>query len=474
LTINHLPDEVLLEIFDLCRQDFDDPFWWEGWREHYRWFDLAHVCRKWRAIMSGSACRLDLGIHVDPKKPDHIETFLSGPWPIFIDYESRSSDITGNGLWRMLDILRHHDRVREIAFAGTSADLDKFVNVANCPFPMLEGLHFYVTVDCGFKLPDAFLRGPDLSILHLRCLTLSHVTLPSISGFLMSATALTELDLGLHINTVDPSPEMTLLTCLPGMPSLHRLDLSIFSISHFIHNFAPQPSPGKETVLLSKLKRFHYVGPWVLLDVLLAGLSAPSLQDFNIGFDHNIPAIVYLPRFISEIEEHYYAAHVAFRGRSRLLLLTHVEYISRGRPGFSSTRHSSLLESPESIESIMRMSEALFARLVTVEELRVTFDYSYSVNGIPWRRFLRQFPNVKGLRIGSAKTDCIAQNLQEGPGDHLAFLPALEEIELGKIPLLTEESRQSELAAFEPFVSARQQAGRPVKVFCSGINNGGF
>jgi hypothetical protein len=41
----------------------------------------------------------------------------------------------------------------------------------------------------------------------------------------------------------------------------------------------------------------------------------------------------------------------------------------------------------------------------------------------------------------------------------------LEEIELFRDPLVTHESqREPELAAFRPFISARQQAGRPVNV----------
>ncbi len=46
------------------------------------------------------------------------------------------------------------------------------------------------------------------------------------------------------------------------------------------------------------------------------------------------------------------------------------------------------------------------------------------------------------------------------------MLPALEEIELCMAPDITESQRASKLAAFQPFVSTRQQAGRPVKISC--------
>jgi hypothetical protein len=56
------------------------------------------------------------------------------------------------------------------------------------------------------------------------------------------------------------------------------------------------------------------------------------------------------------------------------------------------------------------------------------------------------------------------------PQDHevpdLAFMPALEEIEVRLCPDSTPEHGEAiELAAFQPFVSARQKAGHPVKGF---------
>jgi hypothetical protein len=111
-----------------------------------------------------------------------------------------------------------------------------------------------------------------------------------------------------------------------------------------------------------------------------------------------------------------------------------------------------------------------------VEELRITcITFARTGAAIPWREFLQHFPRLKALRTKGANNYCIARALLQDhgdPDDGLAFLSTLEEIELGKNPLLTDESRLScqcghELAAFETFVSARQQVGRPVKVFFS-------
>jgi hypothetical protein len=86
-----------------------------------------------------------------------------------------------------------------------------------------------------------------------------------------------------------------------------------------------------------------------------------------------------------------------------------------------------------------------------------------------WRQFLMQFPSVKVLRMyGDHKASSnhgIACALHYDHGGHnLAFLPALEEIELCLGPGLTPAGCAPVLAAFKPFVSARQQAGLPVKI----------
>ncbi|KAF8484019.1 hypothetical protein DFH94DRAFT_334845 [Russula ochroleuca] len=457
--INHIPDEVLLEIFDSYRQAIDS--YDHQWRKRHMWISLTHVCRKWRAVVFASASRLDLGITVGPEKPDHIKTILSGPLPISIDYRHMYKNITDSALWRIHAALRHHDRVREISFEGTGANFDKFIKATNCPFPSLESLVLHFRYCYESKLPDTFLRGPNLSDLHLRRLGLKHVSLTSISGFLLSATALA--DLSLVIDTAfNPSSETSLLACLQGMPSLCHLNLTISSES------PSQPSIPKDIVLLSKLIRFRYGGHSVFLDTLMAGLSAPSLNYVGIRLSDEIwPPSVHLPRFINEMKERYHAVHVYFKNRGfRLLLLTRSECINQHMPG---VKLGPFLR--RSSDSTIRMSCALSMKFTTVEELRLAFDNTdddLSENFIAWRTFLQQFPSLKTIETDDADNYSIARILDQDHGNphELSFLPVLEEIDLGQQPF-HESQRGPELAAFESFVSARQQAGRPVKVFFS-------
>ena len=451
MTINHLPDEILLEIFDYYRQSFDP--YDHHWRENYAWLNLTHACRKWRGVMVASSSRLDLGVTVGPQKPDHVKTILSGPLPIFFDYRSMYGDMTGRAIWRMRAALEHHhDRVREIAFGGASTNFDKFFKATSKrAFPMLESL-----ILCGWKpeVPDTFLGGPDLSDLHLRRLKLSGFSLETISRLLSSATSLT--DLSLDINTVSPSPEASLLAFLQGMRHLRSLNLSILLCP--LDSQSPLSTSG-DIVLISQLTHFRYVGHSIFFNAFLARLSTPSLQDVNIRFIDWTwpPPIVYLPQTINVIEEHYHVAEVAFLGLEfRLLLLTASEYIRHCKPRFELSL--SLEYFPR---SIMQVSGALSTRLTTVEELRIVFgNECYWIGNVPWHNFYQQFPSVKVLRMEGAYAYCIARTLNQDhgePGD-LVLLPALEEIKLGN---------ESQLVAFGSFVTTRQQAGRPVKVILS-------
>jgi hypothetical protein len=136
-----------------------------------------------------------LGITVGPTKPGHIKTILSSTLPIFIDYKYVNKDF-GSALWRMRAALKHRDRVREISLEGIVEFEDKFFGeffkATQCTFPVLESLSLCFGNNYQPNLPNTFLRGPDLSNLHLRRLKLERATLASISGFLLSATALTE------------------------------------------------------------------------------------------------------------------------------------------------------------------------------------------------------------------------------------------------------------------------------------------
>ena len=413
--------------------------------------------------MFASSSRLDLGITVGPKKPSHIKTILSSPLPIFVEYKSiYPEDITGSALWRMRAALRHCDRVREITFEGWSgADFGNFIRATNYHFPALESLVLGVPNGNELDIPATFLRGPDQLNLRLRRLRLCGASLPSVSGLLLSATALTDLTLKVSSNAavIDSLQASLLLTCLQGMQCLRSLDLTT---PYYPKDYWPQLSTPKDIVPLSKLTRFHYSGPAISLNNLMSGLSAPSLQDSRFVFCVQFP-LFYLSRVIDNLREEFRSVSVTFDIQYfHLLSSIHLGRVDHFKPSFRFIANFS----PDSINSTPS------TKLAMVEELALFFP---TLNITQWqqvsllREFLRQFRSVRVLRVDPFMGE-VALSLQQDDGD--VILPVLEEIECSisrssRYSYSDEEYRRratEAIAAFEPFVSARERAGCLVKV----------
>jgi hypothetical protein len=424
------------------------------------WLNLTHVSRRWRAVVFASPSHLDLSITVGPIKPVHIDTIWSSFLPILIDFKCMYQEMTNSALWRMCAALEQRDRVRGISFEGSIGWFDEFFKATDCNFPILESLVLRCEYHKELDLSDTFLGGPDLSNLHLRRLKLDRVSLSSVSRLLLSTSSLTDLSLRFDI-ALGTSTETPLVACLQGMTCLSRLELSI------PHKSPSLCSTPQDIVSLSKLTYFHYAGHSVFLDAIVAGISAPSLQDFTMTFiGGSLVPNVHLTRFISEMEQNYRTVHVIFYEEVfRLSLLTHSDIINL----LPTSIHSRIPKwSPE---SILRMSGSLSSKLTTVEELCIAFAFAEMAveDYVLWRQFYQLFPSVKVLHTDGANFDCIAYTLLrdcEEPDDVLTYLPALEEIEIGHGEFWGRQSRsKSELAGFKPFISARQRAGHPVKVF---------
>jgi F-box-like len=468
--INRLPDEVLLEIFDLYRQSIINQYDYQ-WRKKYGWFNLAHVCRRWHAAMFASTSRLDLNIVVGPEKPSHIKTILSGHLPILIDYSDPygpSGIITASALWRMHAALRHRNRVREISFGGYGVTFKKFIKATNYHFPALESLVLSFPRfprDHGEPdIPATFLRGPDRPDLPLRRLGLYDASLASVSGLLLSATALTDLTLSVNAADLGPSEASLILTCLQGAQCLRSLDLSA---PYGFPDFRSQDSIAtpKDIVPISKLTRFQYYGPTTFLNDLMSGLSAPSLQDVCFVLCKKSP-LLYLSRVIDDVSEEFRSVSVTFEmDYFYLLSSTHPGEIDHSKPA---SFRLNVNYSPYSISSI---NSTPFTKLAMAEELTLNNLDFPSSNRTRWehvfslREFLRQFRSVRVLRVNPFVQN-VGLYLKQDDGE--AILPVLEQVELSitsRSNICSDEEYQRRVAealtAFEPC----ERAGRLVKVY---------
>lgn len=361
--------------------------------------------------------------------------------------------MTAKDKGRLLSALKRPNRIRGIDLTIYTTEFDKFFKATKCPFPALESLALRNKDDQVLEIPATFLKGTNLH-QRLRSLKLHPISLTSISRLLSSATALT--DLSLKINSYRQVPDLLhLLSQLQGLPYLRHLHLDI----HCFMDYLGQLTEPKESFPLAKLTSFDYYGHSAFLDILTMGFEAPSLQDVDIDLydqTQTLPHIPHLPQFINDVGEHYHAVQVVLdRDYFNFSLLARAEDVGDYSPRFR-------LRSPHFRNWIMEITSMFSAKLPTMEELLITFKVAWEPEEvIPWRTFLEQFPSVKEFRIQGANDHRIASALQHG-GPNLSFMPALERITFCTASYVADHS--SELAVFQPFVSARQQAGRQVQV----------
>jgi hypothetical protein len=414
--------------------------------------------------MFASSSRLDLCFVLKPRMGGNLNTIMSHhspPLPIDIDYSnSEYQALKPKDMGRMVAALKRPDRIRRIALAGKTSHLDKLFKTTKCPLPALESLELELRTGLiALNIPATFLKGSDL---RLRTLKLHNIFLPSIERLLSSAPALSSLSL-VYYSKVGPEPAMSyLLPYLQGIPCLRHLDLKI---SCYIDNLA-QPTESPKMFALSKLTSLRYSGRSAFLNTLIAGFAAPSLREVNIWLcDLTLPPIPHLSRLIEDIGEHYYAFKVILkRDYFSFFLLSR----SDGDGDHSPCSRLSSFRFPDFAESMMQMSSAFSAKFSTIQELivvsRHTPDASEEV--IPWQRFLLQFPGVKSVVFEGTNYLRIANSLpRDHGGPDIAFMPVLEKIKLCTHSFYRPETQHApEQAAFERFVSARQQAGLPVKV----------
>ena len=187
ISIDTLPDEALLAIFDFClggHQDLEDIKTWQS---------LIHVCRRWRSIVFGSPRRLNLRIAGTPKTPVRD---LLGVWPdLPIVIRDTYTIDPIEGLYNIIALLEHSHRVCKIHLGVPSSHFEEVSAAMEVPFPELTELEL-TSYDLVGRVPadsvlrDSFLGG---SAPHLRRLALTNLLFPGLPKLLLSATHLVEL-----------------------------------------------------------------------------------------------------------------------------------------------------------------------------------------------------------------------------------------------------------------------------------------
>jgi hypothetical protein len=191
MTINNIPNEVLLEIFDRYRHTFGDQLGSERtWNNKNGWFKLAHVCHNWRSIVLASPSRLRLRLYFNSNTPTRAVVLQSlSHLPIIVNYS--------NVIWkgdapkRFTSALRYPNRVCRIAIRASS-NASGITEALDIPFPALESLDLINKYSVKRVLRSPYFMTSIQSLRHLR---LDHMSLTSTSPLLSVTKSLVELTL---------------------------------------------------------------------------------------------------------------------------------------------------------------------------------------------------------------------------------------------------------------------------------------
>ena len=274
-TIDMLPDNVLLEIFDLYRittQTYDlSPIIWS-------WCLLVHVCRRWRQILFASPHRLNLKIHCTFRTV-RVDLGIWPAFPIVIDWGHFIFERSRSSIGNVVAAMKHTDRVCFINLGIEGSELERIAKAVQKPFPVLTHLEIRSINRTAPALPAGFLgeSAPCLQKIHLQ-----GIPFPALPTLLLSASDLVTLEL----DKIPPTGYISPKAMVVGLTALHKLEIFVIQFqsasprSGRIHLSRP---PTTRTVLPA-LTSFQFRGASEYLEDLVARIDTPKLNQITIYF----------------------------------------------------------------------------------------------------------------------------------------------------------------------------------------------
>jgi hypothetical protein len=461
--IDPLPDDVFLEIFDLCLRDPTDyPV-----KRTREWITLVHVCQRWRRIIFASPRRLDLYLSCVCGTPVR-QNLVYWPLilPLVIDYPgpiSRSNP-TSHDDDNIVAALTHADRVHRVDIYATSSLLRKVATVMQKSFPVLT--HLGLTWDHEDFLsplpnpPQGFLGG---SAPRLEYLYLGGVPFPRFPPLLLSACNLLTLHLDYICQIMSPE---TMVAGLAVLTRLGTLSIEFDRETSQPDQWRSRANPPIPTILPA-LTLFRYKGYSEYLECLLALIDTPLVNGIAIEYFVEEIQVPQLSWFIGRTKNlknaEFRRAHVTF-----YYDLVDIElHLPRGESRANITL--TLLGPWEDIQDpyvvdVLGQLVALFSNvghLSTHGDCLEWMDMDY-LDSIEWLMFLRLFPAVEKLHFTGDVLPYIASALEDIAEEMLPEVtPTL------RLLWLDEDNRRRDkepVGSIERFLSLRQLSGRPVTV----------
>ena len=443
-TVEVLPEDVLLEIFDFYKLA----------TLSWGWLTLTHVCRRWRCIVFASQCRLGLQLLCTYETP--VKKTLDC-WPtIPIVVRFRPQTLSPEDEDSIITALQHRDRVCEIDLVSQSSLSEKVSHIMQEPFPLLESLALK-SRDCALALSSTFLGGssPRLRVLHL-----DNIPFPEIPLFLLSASNLVDLQLEKIPSSGYFSPE----ALVAGLSSTTHLETLRLVFASPTSHLSPPSSSGR--VVFPSLTNLTFRGSCDYSEDFLSRISTPSLQRALIGF-FNQPSlnVLQLAHFLGRTESQRLpdGAELLLHRDGISLVLTRSEV----RPGAPS-RTSEWLRlyaffgqsGLDVVSPMTQICQQISPFLSNVRNFDI-ITHSPENDGDPaqWLGLFRAFSGVEKLHVTWGSVPDIARALQLVTAEiAVDTLPALRELKLDWLAARWREAVCS-------FIYARSLAGLPAVEF---------
>jgi len=456
VTIDKLPDDVLVEIFFYANP--------RNSSIHNPWHALVHVCRRWRHLVFASPRHLNLQLKYRGHRPMSEVLEVWPVLPVSLISDTHQSDQRLDNTVAALES-EYYNRIFEVYIRPmTNSRWERFAPAMQKPFPELAYLQVFV--DGGMVapvLPESFLGG---SAPRLRTLTLESISFPSLPKLLLSVNGLVELTLWDIPDSGYFSPD-AMATALAVMTRLETLCLE-FRSPRSRPDPESRPRPPPTRFALPALTELKFKGVYEYLEGLLARIDAPRLYYLRVIFfmdlDFDIPE---LHRFISHVEEFktFDRADVwIFHSGIRLTLYPKQEAEDRVRLLELEIKCGEL---DYKLSSLTQVCTPSFPLISALERLQIREDDSSSHGKVDMENaqcleLLDPFTSLKDLYLYQRIARRVCSALQELSGERATeVLPALRNLFVRGFSSLELEPVQE---AMMPFVAARQLSGHPVVV----------
>ena len=456
MTVNEIPDDVWLEIFDIDRLSEPDHCQW-------KWDRLAHVCRKWRQLIFASPLRLKLRILCKSGTPVRKNLGIWPPFPLIVHYDDYRRGIKIGDEDNVIAALEHPDRLYRVCLDAkklSTRSLGKIIAMLQKPCPILTCLSI-VAADNRNVLSAGFLGGSAPCLQRFR---LYGIPFPALPTLLLSASNLSDLILK-DIPPAGYTPPQKMVLYLATLPKLNTLRLGFQTVT--THSARILAQPIKRTVLPS-LCELTFSGIFQYLEDLVAQIDTPLLNSLNIYYvDQGIEfEVLQLSQFLDRSE----VLVKTLSDKCEITLSDDHVYLDIFGPGPWDSNEVGAISVGIGCEGTGQKVSQLTNLLSGITpiipdmvhfsfeiDLAITDPY-YMEESVNWYELFSQFPSVQTMLVGGSATGHISFALgdmmylcrMDGVPD---LLPALE-----LICILNDDPPN----CFHAFLSFRQDAGYPV------------